>query len=217
MKPEILKKLTDLVIKGKHVEVVSLTKEAIKEELSPKVILEEGLMPGIRAAGDLFSRGEIYLPELLLSGKAMNAAVEEVGPLLSEMKGGFSRVGKFLIGTVKGDIHDIGKRIVIMMLKGNGWEVTDLGVDVHPQKICEAIKNGDYDIFGMSTLLTVTMPAARDTINAIKEAGLRTKLKIMIGGAPVTQEFADKIGADGYAKDASVAVTKALSLLGRTQ
>jgi 5-methyltetrahydrofolate--homocysteine methyltransferase len=126
-------------------------------------------------------------------------------------------VGKFLIGTVKGDIHDIGKKIVIMMLKGNGWEVTDLGVDVPPEKVCEAIKNGDYDIFGMSTLITVTMPAARETINAIEKAGLRKKLKIMIGGAPVTQEFADKIGADGYAKDASEAVAKALRLLGRTR
>ena len=217
MSAEILKKLTDLIIKGKVLETVSLTKEAVKEELSVKIILEEGLMPGIRAVGDLFSRGEIYLPELLLSGKAMNAAVEEIGPLLSEGKGDFFRAGKFLIGTVKGDIHDIGKKIVIMMLKGNGWEVTDLGVDVPPEKICEAIKNGDYDIFGMSTLITVTMPAARETVNAIEKAGLRKKLKIMIGGAPVTQEFADKIGADGYAKDASEAVAKALSLLGRTR
>jgi 5-methyltetrahydrofolate--homocysteine methyltransferase len=212
MSAEILKKLTDLIIKGKVVEAVSLTKEALKEELSVKIILEEGLMPGIKAAGDLFSRGETYLPELLLSGKAMNAAVDEIGPLLSKGKGDFFRMGKFLIGTVKGDIHDIGKKIVIMMLKGNGWEVTDLGVDVPPEKVCEAIKNGDYDIFGMSTLITVTMPAAR-----IEKAGLRKKLKIMIGGAPVTQEFADKIGADGYAKDASEAVAKALRLLGRTR
>jgi 5-methyltetrahydrofolate--homocysteine methyltransferase len=125
-------------------------------------------------------------------------------------------VGNYLIGTVKGDIHDIGKNIVIMMLKGNGWKVTDLGVDVAPEKICEAIKDGDFDIFGMSTLLTVTMMSARETINAIEKYGLRNKIKIMIGGAPVTREFAEKIGADEYAKDAFEATTKALNLLRKT-
>ena len=141
----------------------------------------------------------------------MSEAVDIIQPLLGEGAG--SHTGRYLIGTVKGDIHDIGKNIVVMMLKGNGWEVTDLGVDVPPAKICEAIQNENYDIFGMSTLLTVTMPSAAETIDAIKEAGLRDKIKIMIGGAPVTQEFADRIGADEYAKDAWEAVTKAKNLL----
>jgi len=131
---------------------------------------------GIRGAGDLFSKGDYYLPELLLAGKAMQTAVEEIGPAFLEVKKDF-QIGKFLIGTVKGDIHDIGKNIVIMMLKANGWEVTDLGVDVSPDKVCAAIKEGKYDVFGMSTLLTVTMPGARDTIDAIKKAGLRDKIK----------------------------------------
>lgn len=216
MPVEILEKLNRLIIDGKTAEAVALTKEATKQGLSAKVILHDGLMPGIRAVGELFSKGEYYLPELLVSGKAMQAAVKEIEPLLIEGAGDF-HVGKFLIGSVKGDIHDIGKNIVIMMLKGNGWEVTDLGVDVPAEKVCAAIKEGDYDVFGMSSLLTVTMPAARDTIEAIKKAGLRNKVKVMIGGAPVTQEFADKIGADAYGKDAFEAVTKAQSLLGGTR
>jgi 5-methyltetrahydrofolate--homocysteine methyltransferase len=125
-------------------------------------------------------------------------------------------MGRYLIGTVKGDIHNIGKNIVIMMLKGTGWEVTDLGVDVAPETFCSAIREGAYDILGISTLITVTMPAARQTVEAITEAGFRDKIKIMIGGAPVTQEFADMIGADAYAIDAWEAVTKAKDLLGKS-
>jgi 5-methyltetrahydrofolate--homocysteine methyltransferase len=178
-------------------------------------IVQKGLVPGINTVGELFSSGEYYLPELIVCGKAMQAAVDLVEPILAEQGDSF-QVGKFLIGTVKGDIHDIGKNIVIMMLKGNGWEVTDLGVDIAPERFCSAIKDGDYDIFGMSTLLTVTMPAAGETIEAIKDAGLRGRVKIMIGGAPVTQEFSDKIGADEYAQDAWEAVTKARDLVNRT-
>jgi 5-methyltetrahydrofolate--homocysteine methyltransferase len=214
MAVEMLKKLSKSIIEGHSVEAVSLTKEAMKEGLSAEAILREGLMPGINNVGELFSKGEYYLPELLLSGKAMQAAVDQIEPFLLK-EGKDYLVGKFLIGTVKGDIHDIGKKIVIMMLKANGWEVTDLGVDVPPEMFCKAIKDGQYDILGISTLLTVTMPAARETVDAIKKAGLRDKLKIMIGGAPVTEEFAEKIGADGYGKDAFEAITKAQTLLGR--
>lgn len=172
-------------------------------------------MPAIATVGKLFGSGEYFLPELLRAGKAMQLAVDQIEPLLTS-GGGNLQVGRYLIGTVKGDIHNVGKNIVIMMLKGTGWEVTDLGVDVAPERFCSAIKEGDYDICGMSTLITVTMPAARQTVEAITEAGFRDKIKIMIGGAPVTQEFADKVGADAYARDAWEAVTKAKDLLGKS-
>jgi 5-methyltetrahydrofolate--homocysteine methyltransferase len=214
MSTELLKKLNKSIIEANISEAVSLTDEALKAGLSVKAILQEGLMPGIKTVGELFSNGEYYLPELLISGKAMQAAVNQIAHLINEGEKYFN-VGKYLIATVKGDVHDIGKNIVVMMLKSNGWKVTDLGVDVTPEKICEAIKDGDFDIFGMSTLLTLTMTAAQQTIEAINKAGLRDKIKIMIGGAPVTQEFADKIGADAYGKDAFEAVTKALSLIGK--
>ena len=212
MAVEILERLRKATIEGKSDEAVRLTKEAIQQKLSAHTILGECLMPAIGTVGKLFGNGEYYLPELLRAGKAMQLAVGEIEPLLT---GGGSnlQLGKYLIGTVKGDIHDIGKNIVIMMLKGTGWEVTDLGIDVAPERFCSAIKEGDYDICGMSTLVTVTMPAARQTVEAITEAGFRDKIKIMIGGAPVTQEFADKVGADEYARDAWEAVTKAKDLL----
>lgn len=209
---ELMEKLSRAVTQGELEEAIKLTKEGIKKGIPGKDILQSGLMPGIRNAGELFSKGEYYLPELLLAGKAMQEAVDEIGPALTEVKKDF-QIGKFLIGTVKGDIHDIGKNIVIMMLKASGWDVTDLGVDVSPEKVCAAIKEGKYDVFGMSTLLTVTMPGARETIEAIKKAGLREKIKIMIGGAPVTKEFSDLIGADAYGKDAFEATTIALELL----
>lgn len=214
MSVEIFKKLNKSIIEGNGSKAVTLTNEALKVGLSVKAILQEGLMPGIKTVGELFSNGEYYLPELLISGKAMQAAINQIGDLINEKEKYFN-AGKYLIATVKGDVHDIGKNIVVMMLKSYGWKVTDLGVDIAPEKVCKAIKDGDFDIFGMSTLLTLTMTAAQQTIEAINKAGLRDKIKIMIGGAPVTQEFADKIGADAYGKDAFEAVTKALSLIGK--
>lgn len=212
MTTEVLESLKNAIIEGKRDEAVGFTKEAIQEGIKGIDIIQESLIPGIRTVGELFGKGEYYLPELLVSGKSMQSAMDIIEPLMSD-KGESFNVGNFLIGTVKGDIHDIGKNIVIMMLKGNGWNVTDLGVDIPPESFCEAIQDGDYHIFGMSTLLTVTMPAAAETIEAIKNAGLRDKIKIMIGGAPVTQEFSEKIGADEYAKDTWEAITKAQSLL----
>ena len=211
MSKEILEQISKFIIEGNRNEVDRLTKQAIEEGLSGQEILQKGLIPGIKVVGEYFSKGEYFLPELLVSGKAMHSAVERLEPLLSA--GGGFRIGNYLIATVKGDIHDIGKNIVAMMLRGNGWDVTDLGVDIPPEKICDAIREGDYDIFGMSTLLTITMPAANETIEAIKEAGLRDKVKIMIGGAPVTKEFAERIGADDFAKDAWEAVNKAQQLV----
>ena len=208
MAVEILENLRKAVIDGDSSKAVNMTGKAIHEGIEAIEIIQDGLVTGIKEVGELFSNGDYYLPELLVSGKAMRAALEMVEPLLSD-KGNAFHMGKYLIGSVKGDIHDIGKNIVIMMLRGNGWEVTDLGVDVSPKQICSAIEDGDYDIFGMSTLLTVTMPAASETIEVIKKAGLRDKIKIMIGGAPVTQDFSDKIGADEYARDAWEAVLKA--------
>jgi len=216
MSEELFERLTKAIIDGKDKDAVSFSREAIEKGLTARSVLENGLLPGIRKVGELFSAGEYYLPELLISGMTMQAAVAELEPLLNSGGSQF-RTGKYLIGTVKGDIHDIGKNIVMMMLKGNGWEVTDLGVDVAPEKICTSIAEGDYDVFGMSALLTVTLPAADETVKAISKAGLRDKIKIMVGGAPVTQDFADKIGADGYAKDAFEAVNKAFSLIGKTR
>ena len=213
MGKEILQEIGKFIIEGNKSEVERLASQAIEEGLSADEILQEGLIPGIKVVGEYFSKGEYFLPELLVSGKAMRSAVEKLEPLLASEGG--SRIGNYLIATVKGDIHDIGKNIVVMMLKGSGWNVTDLGVDTPPEKICEAIRGGNYDIFGMSTLLTITMPAANETIGAIKKAGLRDKIKIMIGGAPITKEFAERIGADEYAKDAWEAVTKAQRLMGR--
>ena len=154
----------------------------------------------------------MFFPELLMAANAMKAAVSLLKPELSKTKG--VTVGKYLIGTVPGDAHDIGKNIVIMMLEQNGWEVTDLGIDVPEEKFCKAVKEGDYDILGLSALLTFTMPMLTDVINALKVAGLRDKVKIMVGGAPVTEKIATEAGADAYANDAVEAVKKAKGLIG---
>lgn len=212
MSKEMLENLKESVIEGRTEEVISLTKKALELRIPPNEVVQRGLIPGVQRVGELFSMGEYYLPEMIIAAKSMQGALTILEPLIAGKRDLFHS-GKFLIATVKGDIHDIGKNIVAMMLKGSGWEVTDLGVDVPAEKICEAIRTGDYDIFGMSTLLTVTMPAAAATIESIKKAGLRNKIKIMIGGAPITQEFADKIGADEIGKDAWEAVTKARRMI----
>ena len=214
MAEAIFEQLSKVVIEGDVPKTLELTKDAVKKGISIDEILKNGLIPGIRHVGDLFNKGEYYLPELVVSGKAVQSAVDylhSINPDFDEEK--MSNTGKFLMGTVKDDIHDIGKNIVVMMLKSSGWRVTDLGVDVAPQQFCDEVKNGDYHILGMSVLLTMTMPSAGKTIEALKDAGLRDKIKIIIGGAPVTQEFADEIGADAYGKDGWDAVIKAESLL----
>lgn len=203
--------LRKAIVEGGARKTVELTKAAIKEEISANDILQKALVPGIREIGELFGKGECYLPELIVSGKAMEAAIEQLEPLFG--KGESFDTGRFLIGTVKGDVHDIGKKIVTMMLKGNRWKVTDLGVDISPEQFCKAVREGNYNILGMSALLTTTMPNAASTIRSLEDAGLRNKIKVIVGGAPVTQEFADKIGADAYGKDAWDAVIKAEKLL----
>ncbi|MFW6103140.1 MAG: cobalamin B12-binding domain-containing protein [Chloroflexota bacterium] len=208
---ESLEKLKSAIIEGNHDEAVTLTKEALDAGLPADDILSAGLIPGIQTVGELFEKGEYYLPELLMSGKAMSSAVSLLEPAFA--RGEAHRTGRYLIGTVKDDIHDIGKNIVIMMLKGNGWEVTDLGVDISAEEFCNAVRAGGYDILGLSSLLTMTMPNVVETIQALDRAGLRDGLKVMVGGAPVTQDWADRIGADGYARDAAGATRVAANLL----
>ncbi|MEA3253921.1 MAG: corrinoid protein [Chloroflexota bacterium] len=206
-----LDELTKAVIEGDSDMATELTMKALKVNIPAQKILTEGLIPGIHKVGDLFGAGEYFLPELLVSGEAMSTAVEILEPELA--KSDVPPKGRFLIGTVQGDVHDIGKNIVIMMMKGNGWEVTDLGVDVTPEAFCSAVKEGDYDILGLSALLTMTMPALVQTLEGLKAVDLRDKVKVIVGGAPITQEWADKAGFDGYASDASEAVKVAASLV----
>ena len=174
-------------------------------------ILAKGLVRAMNTVGELFQKGEYFLPEMLLAGEAMKAALEQLKPSLIEGKAAYT--GKYLIGTVQGDVHNIGKNIVVMMLEGNGWEVTDLGIDVSPEDFCSAVEKDDYHIVGMSALLTLTMSNLARTMDTLKTAGLRDRVKIMVGGAPVTQVYADQIGADGYAPDAAEAVKVAVRLL----
>jgi len=206
--------LSKSVIGGNTARTTNLTKANLNAGVPAKEILEKGLIPSIKTVGELYSKGEYFLPELLMSGEAMKAALELLRPILS--RGDTPPAGKYVIGTVEGDVHDIGKNIVVMMLEGSGWEVTDLGVDISPEEFCSAVEKNDFQILGMSALLTSTMLKFAETINALKAAELRDKVKIMVGGAPVTQAFADEIGADGYAPDAAQAVIKAELLVGKS-
>jgi len=203
--------LIDSLYKGDSTKALVLTSQALEAQIPAKEILEEGLIPAMDMVGSQFASGEIYFPELLLAGEAMKEAQELLKPQLS--KGGGYSLGKYAIGTVEGDVHDIGKNIVIMMLEGNRWEVTDLGIDVSPEQFCEAVAKGDYDILGLGAYVSLSMPVMEATIRALTEAGLREKVKIMVGGVPVTQEFADRIGADAYGATAVDAVTNARGLM----
>jgi 5-methyltetrahydrofolate--homocysteine methyltransferase len=203
--------LTNSIVEGQVAKATELTQKALAEKMPAKEILDNGLLPAMNQVGADFESGQIYLPELLMAGDAMKASIELLRPELGGKEAAYA--GKYVIGTVEGDLHDIGKNIVILMLEGNGWEVTDLGIDITPDRFCEEIKKGDYDILGLSALLTFTMPKMPETIKTLKEAGLRDKVKIMVGGAPVNQSFADEIGADAFARDAVEAVTKAKSLV----
>jgi len=204
-----LKALADAVIKGDQSTAVEITKSALEEGTAAKNVLEEGLIAGMDVVGARFKNNEIYIPEVLIAARAMKMAMEFLEPEL--IKAGVKPVGKFLVATVQGDLHDIGKNLVAMMLKGAGFEVIDLGVDVSPEKFVEQVKAKGVQLVGMSALLTTTMPGMEKTVKALKEAGVSAK--IMIGGAPVTQGYADKIGADGYAADAASAVDMAKSLV----
>ena len=204
-----LKALADAVIKGDQSAAVEITKSALEEGTAAKNVLEEGLIAGMDVVGARFKKNEVYIPEVLIAARAMKMAMEILEPEL--LKAGVEPVGKFLIATVQGDLHDIGKNLVAMMLKGAGFDVVDLGVDVKPEKFVEQVKTHGVHVVGMSALLTTTMPGIEKTIQALKDAGVSAK--IMIGGAPITQDYADKIGADGYAADAASAVDVAKSLV----
>jgi 5-methyltetrahydrofolate--homocysteine methyltransferase len=190
-------------------KVESLITAALKEGTPAESVINDGLIAGMDVVGARFKKYEIYIPEVLLAARAMKMGMDILKPEI--IKAGIKPIGKCLVGTVQGDLHDIGKNLVAMMLKGAGFEVVDLGVDVGPDKFVEQVKTQDVQLVGMSTLLTTTMPGIDKALKAIKDAGVL--VKIMIGGAPVTQSYADKIGADGYAADAASAVDLAKSLL----
>ena len=204
-----LKALADAVIRGDQTTAVNVTKEALQEGTAPKQVLDEGLIAGMDVVGARFKNNEVYIPEVLIAARAMKMAMEVLEPEL--VKAGVKPIGKFLVGTVQGDLHDIGKNLVAMMLKGAGFQVIDLGVDVSPDKFAAEAKAKDVNLIGMSALLTTTMPGMEKTIKALQQAGVTAK--VMVGGAPVTQTFAEKIGAHGYAPDAASAVDTAKSLV----
>ncbi|MGD9496353.1 MAG: corrinoid protein [Armatimonadota bacterium] len=206
-----LQALAEAVINGKKEEAERLTQEAIDEGVRPGAIINDGLIAGMSVVGEKFKNNEFYVPEVLIAARAMQAAMAKVKPLLTE--GEVQSKGKVVIGTVKGDLHDIGKNLVAMMLEGGGYEVIDLEVDVSPEKFVSAAAEQQADVVALSALLTTTMPSMKDTVDALAEAGMRDKVKVIIGGAPVTQSYADEIGADGYAPDAASAVDKVNELL----
>jgi len=199
--------LKEAVIEGNAGRAKELTQQALDEGRGPQEILDSALIPAMDVVGDKFTRQEFYIPEMLIAARAMQAGLALLKPLLAQ---GESRTkGKVVIGTVKGDLHDIGKNLVAMMLQGGGFEVVDLGADVKPQRFVEAVQQEKPNFVMMSALLTTTMLSMRDTIEALKAAGLRDRVKVGVGGAPVTQRFADEIGADFYAPDATGAVGRA--------
>jgi 5-methyltetrahydrofolate--homocysteine methyltransferase len=204
---ELLSSISTAVIEGNMEECAKLTQEALDGGLGPQEILDNGLMPGMDHVGVEFRAGKMFVPEVLRSARAMHTSMDLIKPLLAET--GARMVGKVILGTVKGDLHDIGKNLVGMMCEGAGFEVKDLGKDVGPEAFVEAVKEFNPDVLGMSALLTTTMRSMELTLKALEEAGLRDSLKVMIGGAPVTQNFADKIGADGYASNAAAAAEMA--------
>lgn len=209
---EILSTISTLVIEGNFADMVDKTNAALDEGLGADEILNKGLMPGMDHVGVEFKAGNMFVPEVLRSAKAMQESMDIIRPLLAESDA--ESAGKVLLGTVKGDLHDIGKNLVGMMCEGAGFEVVDLGKDIEPEAFVEAVKEHKPSILGMSALLTTTMRAMERTIKALEEAGVRDTVKVMIGGAPVTQDFADQIGADGYAANAASASEMAKQFAG---
>ena len=210
---EILRGLYDETLVGNGPRVLELTHEALGQSMEPQTLLFDALIPSLEEVGARFERGDFFVPEMLVAGRAMAGAMEVLRPLLADT--GVETVGTFLMGTVKGDVHDIGKNLVNIMLEGAGFEVIDLGVQVPPEKFVAAIEQHQPDIVGFSAFLTTTMPMFKANINALEKAGLRDQVIVMVGGAPVTQEYADAVGADGYAADASATVKRAKELLHR--
>ena len=203
--------LADAIIRGDNVTSKEIAQKLVDQGVEPVEILNEGLLPGMSVVGKKFKANEMYIPEVLIAARAMNAAMDVLKPLLTET--GVPTKGTLILGTVQGDLHDIGKNLVRMMLEGAGFTVIDLGVDIPPEKFVEEIKKNKAQLLGLSALLTTTMPGMKDVIDAVKANEEVKDTRIMVGGAPLTQEYADSIGADGYAPDASGAVDLAKQLL----
>jgi 5-methyltetrahydrofolate--homocysteine methyltransferase len=209
---EELNALAQAILEGKRNDAVELTRKLIEAGVTPKQILDEGLIAGMSIAGEKFKNGEYFVPEILVAARAMKASMELLRPLL--VAADVQPIGTMVIGTVRGDLHDIGKNLVAMMVEGAGFRVVDLGVDVSADKFVAAAKEHNAQIVGMSALLTTTMTYIPEVIKAFDAEGLRPKVKLIVGGAPVTQEWANQIGADAYAPDAATAVDKCKELLG---
>ncbi len=207
-----LKQLYDAVVSGDAKTAQLITKEALAAGIDPLKLVNEHMVPAMDEVGRRFESNEYFVPELLISARAMKGALELIRPLL--IARGDKPVGRVAIGTVKGDLHDIGKNLVASLLEGGGFEVLDLGVNVSPEKFIEAVNTKQADIVAMSALLTTTMPAMKTTIDALTQAGVRGKVKVLIGGAPITQKYADEIGADGYSENAVGAVALAKKAVG---
>ena len=206
-----MEELVKAVIEGNAPVVSRLVVQGLDEGLEAATILSEGLTPGMSTVGELFQKGEYFLPEMLFSAKAMAGGLKHLESIFS--KSDSNSLATVVIGTVKGDLHDIGKNIVGMIMKGAGFNVVDLGIDVPAERFVEVVSEKSADILALSALLSTTMPSMRDTIGVVAKSGIRDRVKILVGGAPVTSKFANEIGADGYAKDAPGAVTKAKKLL----
>ena len=203
--------MSDALVAMNEQKVKELVREALDQGVLAREILNKGLVPGMDIVGEKMENGDMFIPEVLMSAKAMSAAVEILKPLLGDE--GLTAAGKVVIGTVKGDLHDIGKNLVGLMLESAGFEVYNLGVDVAPEEFARAVQEKGADLLGLSALLTTTMPMMKKTIDAVVESGLRDSVKVIVGGAPVNQKFADEIGADGYASDAGSANKLAKALL----
>lgn len=207
----LYEQISEAVIKGRANDVSTLTEQALKEKLPPQDILDNALLAGMAVIGERFKRNDVFVPEVLISARALSKGTDLLKDHLQE--GGAKPIGKAVIATVAGDLHDIGKNLVKLMLEGAGFQVIDLGIDVPPETIAAETKENEPDILALSALLSTTMGAQKDTIDAVKEVGYRDKVKIIVGGAPITQDFADEIGADGYAADAATAAEIAKSLV----
>lgn len=208
----VFEKMVSAVYSGDGSSVVKLIQKALDQGVSPGDIVDKGLIKGMDAVGIDFKEGTLFIPEVLIAAQSMHEGMNMVRPLLTEKS--TAGLGKFVIGTVQGDLHDIGKNLVAMMMEGAGFEVVDLGIDVPVEKFVKVVKGSQPKILGLSALLSTTMPVMEDTIKELKEAGLRDKVKVLVGGAPVSRNFAEKIGADGYASDAAGTVNEARKILG---
>jgi corrinoid protein of di/trimethylamine methyltransferase len=213
MNQDIITQLTSAIVEGETEQVVDLTRQALAAGVEPMEIIDQGLIPGMDIVGEKFSSGEFFLPNLIISANGMQEAMKLLEPELSARQQERKSAGKVVIGTVHGDIHEIGKSLVATMLSANGFQVYDLGVDVPVETFLAKIRETDANLLGMSALLTTTMVVQREIIAALKQAGLRDRVKVMVGGAPVTRSWAEEIGADGYAEDAIGAVVVAKQLV----